>query len=81
MTEQSIAEVAAGLTRAQRDAIVPGPGNPEYARGPAGSMKKLEALGVFTNINAFSSNGKRGARLTPFGRDLRNHLISQGADQ
>jgi len=32
------------LTAAQRNAIYPGPGNPEYVRGSAATMRAMERL-------------------------------------
>lgn len=73
-----VAQIVARLTKGQREAIYPGPGNPEYARGSVGTMKKLEALGVVERVNAFSVNGKRGARLTrPLGLAVRSHLLGE----
>lgn len=69
-----IARVAAGLTRAQREAVYPGPGNPSHARGLLSSMRKLEALGFVVGINPFSNNGHRGALLTERGLVLRDIL-------
>lgn len=70
---QSEAErIAEGLTKAQAEAIYPGPGNPEYARGRAATMKALNAKGVVCQVNHFSSvDGKRGGRLTDLGKSIR----------
>jgi len=77
---QQVAEIAGRLSKAQREAVFPGPGNPAYARGPAASMLALERMGVVKNINAFSSNGKRGAALTPLGLAVRNFIQGNSHD-
>lgn len=64
--------IAEGLTKAQRGAIYPGPGNPDYARGPAGTMRALNARGVVREVAHYSSgDGKRGGLLTDLGLEVR----------
>lgn len=67
----------ARLTTAQKKAIYPGPGNPEYARGPAATIKALEKIGVVTQVNTFSTSGQRAARLTELGRNVRIILAGE----
>lgn len=73
---RSAAEIAATLTKAQRDSIYPGPGNPEYARGPTGSMHALLKMGVVKQVAHWTTQGKRGATLTPLGLEVRAILAS-----
>ena len=71
---QQVAEIAGRLSKAQREAVFPGPGNPAYARGPMASMRALERMGVVKHIHAFGFNGKRGAALTELGAAVRNFI-------
>lgn len=75
MTDQfDAAQISRGLTKAQRAAVYPGPGNPEYARGPLGSMRVLERGGLVKQVRVLSVLGKRGALLTPLGIRVRAAL-------
>lgn len=76
-----IAAIADGLTEAQRKAIYPGPGNPEYARGHVSSMKSLGRIGVVDCISAFAINGMRGGHLTPLGRQVRAYLMDKSSSE
>lgn len=72
--------LVAKLTDAQKKAIYPGPGNPEYARGFVVTMNALERMIIVESVSKFSVHGKRGARLTPLGRRVRAHLAKTPPD-
>lgn len=73
-------QIAARLTKAQRGCIYPGPGNPECARGPVGSMRVLLSVGVVKDVNHWSFNGKRGGKLTPLGAAVRAVVAREDGD-
>jgi len=76
---ESIAEVAAGLTKAQRwfvSALSPSWATPgEIGASPNHTSNRDRRL-----IEANTEGQGREYRLTPLGLAVRNHLISQGAD-
>lgn len=65
------------LTPSQQAAIFPGPGNPEYARGPASVMKKLEEFGLVKAVSQWSVRGGRSATLTDAGKRIREELAKE----
>lgn len=78
MTDQSlpqedVAKVAASLTKAQREAIYPGPGNPQYARAKSRlTMAALHRAGIIPYTPSYG-----GCRLTPLGEAIRSHLLGE----
>lgn len=77
---EDVEKIAAGLTKAQREAIHPGPGNPAYSRGPLASMRSLERKGIVKDVATWSSvSGGRSARLTPLGLRVKEHLSEDHA--
>lgn len=70
-----VEQIAKGLTEAQVGCIIPGPGNPEYARGALASMKSLLAKGIVEYVNPYADDGKRGGHLMPLGQTLRDHIL------
>jgi hypothetical protein len=67
----SPAEIAARLSPAQKRAIYPGPGNPEYARGAHRTMDVLDGLGLADSPSPLWGHGQRGGILTPLGLAVR----------
>ena len=68
--------IAARLSAAQKRAIYPGPGNPEYARGRLDTMMNLMRRGIVWAVY-HSSDGMRGAQLTAIGQAVRAVLEAQ----
>ena len=75
-------EIVPVLTEPQRRAVFPGPGNPEYARGPLLTMKSLERLGVVIHVSQqYGSNGTgRSATLTSVGHEVRRLLAKTASE-
>ena len=65
------------LTPAQKAAIYPGPGNPEYAQGRIDTMEILRRMNLVSSIDHWTTNGKRGAKLTEAGARVREQLAAE----
>lgn len=70
-----IVRLAESLSEAQRLAIYPGPGNPDYARAKTRpTMARLHALGLTRDVPGYG-----GSLLTPIGSAVREHLRARAA--
>ncbi len=70
--------IAARLSPAQRKAIYPGPGNPEYAKGRCDTMTTLLHQRL---VWAVSFHPDRSSLLTPLGREVRAVLAREARDE
>lgn len=70
--------IAGKLTKAQREAIFPGPGNPEYAAGHPGSLTVLKKLGLVPYTYRHANGRTHGGRLTALGRAVRDVIEGEG---
>lgn len=69
MTDADIDAIVRKLTPAQREAIYPGPGNPEYARGAWATMTVLKRLDLVKTAPRYG-----GSLLTEAGLSVRARL-------
>ncbi|MFT4056456.1 MAG: hypothetical protein QM681_18280 [Novosphingobium sp.] len=67
-----IPKLAAGLTKAQKRAIYPGPGNPDYARARSDTMFVLYRKGIIRDAPL-----RGGSMLTNLGKEVRRALAAQ----
>lgn len=89
MSEQTIAEIAKGLTKAQRAAIdnaIQKPaamyGDDVFEVNPGGSTIAMCKKGLIADreFRGLTGRSRRGYTLTKRGHALRAHLLSEGQD-